>query len=175
MAADRSWANAMRAEALATLFLTRRSDLEVIPVASHSRRAGYDLLVRRHQEGKQGPSEFAVEAKGVRTRTMERAGRTRVQIDPDRLTSVDLPLVLFVFDVDNETGFYQWLNEPFVTKDGQAVLPAFGRSSSPTNGHPPVPVRLADLRPLDDSALDKILGLVAEWSSARDNLLAPVG
>lgn len=175
MAADQVWANGMRAEALATLFLTRYGELDVIPVSRHGLNRGYDILVRFHAEGTRGASEFAVETKGVRLETTDRTRGALIQIGPDLMANANLPLVLFVFDVDNETGSYRWLIEPVVTEDGQAVLLGTEQASPPTNGRSSISIRLADLQPLDDPALNGILGRVAEWSGARDCLRAPVG
>lgn len=173
MAANRSWVDAMRAEALATLFLTRYGELDVLPVSRYGQNRGYDLLVRVGRAGRQDTPQFAVETKGFRPQTTGRTRRTPVQIDPDLMANVDLPLVLFVFDVDSETGFYRWLNEPRVTEDGQAVLLAAGQSSSLTNGHRPAGIDWTDLPPLDDLALKELLRRVAEWSGARHDSKAP--
>lgn len=168
MGAADFWANAMQAEALATLFLTRYDRVDVIPVSRYGGNRGYDLLVRLQGEGQRETAEFAVETKGIRPRSTARSKWTPVRFDPDVAANVDLPLVLFVFDVDNETGFYHWLKEPVVTDDGQAVLVVSGETSSSTNGRRPVSIRWTDLPPLDDAALKGILDRVAEWSNARD-------
>lgn len=171
MGADHSWANAMQAEALSTLFLTNNRELEVIPTTRHVQSRGYDILVRFRDGGGSEATEFAVEAKGVR-RTTGRADGSRIRIDQDLLANVDLPLLLFVFDVDDETGSYRWLIEPVVSEDGEAVLLPVAESSA-RNGHRPARVDLTDLSPLDGAALKTILDRVAKWSGARDRLLAP--
>jgi len=171
MGADHSWANAMQAEALATLFLTKHREIEVVSASRYVQRQGYDILVRFRKEGKGEATEFAVEAKGVR-RTTGRANGLRIRINQDLLANVDLPLLLFVFDVDDETGSYRWLIEPVVMEDGQAVL-LTPVEPSPTNGHRPAQISWTDLSPLDDGALKTILDRIATWSRARDRSPVP--
>ncbi len=65
MVAEQSWVEGVRADALAKIFLTRRDELDVIPVSRSGQSLGYDILVRVQDEDASVVPEFAVSVKGV--------------------------------------------------------------------------------------------------------------
>ena len=161
MPAEQSWADAMRAESLAKLFLTRQQGVEVIPV----RQAGYDLLVRIRN--KNAPAEFAVEAKGTRKWPLVNS-TVRVQISLDNIGPTDIPLLLLLFDVEKERGAYQWLQEPVVDASGKSRLVPNPVLLRERGGPSKVAILGHELRELDDHAVKEILHRVLHWHEVRN-------
>jgi len=159
----------MRAEALATLALTRRDDLEVVPLPPAGQRLGFDLLVRMRGDGGRGDRELAVEVKGVRAAARPGLGSGRIRVDAASVDRGEMPLVLFVFDVDEESGRYAWLREPIVDRNGKASLSSNRDLTSANGVARSVPIRWANLASLDESALAEIVALVSKWYGAREN------
>ena len=174
MTAEESWASAMRAEALAKLLLTQREDVEVFQVSQTSPRVGYDLLVRMHDKGSSPAPEFAVEVKGTRadlvTATLTRIFR-EVSV---RIRDVDLPLCLFVFQVDRREGCYRWLYEPVIRGPDRAELV---KTLDPSDqeierGCNPAEVpQSAGFAKLDGKSIDLIVDQVVRWSRLRGRVL----
>jgi hypothetical protein len=63
------------------------------------------------------------------------------------MEEIPLPLCLFAFTMENDEGFYQWVVEPIITKDG----PKLHLSTD------------AALSRLDNTALDRIVDQVNHW------------
>src|SRR2546427_15159 len=118
----------MRAETLAKLYLTRRGDLDVFTLPESTRRVEYDLLVRVNGAGALDTPELGVEIEGI-DQPLE-SSRWRLPLlrnlvqsrnhDAVRMTDQNLPICLFVFNIDTEDGLYLWLQEPHVDQNGHA-------------------------------------------------------
>lgn len=178
MAENTSWLYAMRAEALTKIHLTRRPDLDLF-TPSRSSLAGYDLLVRVRDTGLLDTPEFGVETKGIDQPLESNRWRSRVlkdlarQADRQRATAtdLDLPICLFVFNIDTEEGLYTWLREPIVDENGESGLLQMATPFSvASNGdakaaaHPP-------FEKLDKAGLERIVERVIQWHRVRERLL----
>lgn len=169
-----SWVNAMRAETLAKLYLTRRRGLDVLTVSGSSGRAGYDLLVRVKSADTATMPEFGVETKGTSQPLNSSGWRSNLLKSlmnaEYRGEGPILPICLFVFNIDTEKGLYAWIYEPIVESDGNARIdyalrhwPNDVRSGKISNVPP--------LQNLDNSAIDHIVDRVIQWYRARDEVV----
>ena len=172
MAAGQSWVSELRAETLATIVLTRHEGVDVIPIARYTARRDVDLLVRIEQAGTPSTIEFAVVTWGVRGPAARAKRPLRIRVDPERIERAALPVLLAVFDVDAEEGFFGWLNEPVVASDGRAVLRPNRAFLGSSDANRPSTARWSDLARLDDRAVDEIVGRVADWYAMRARLTA---
>ncbi len=151
MAAEQAWYVAERAEALATLFLTRRNDLEVIPSGRYGRNTNYNLLVRIAMDRTSTETRettFAIEVKGIRSEKKRGEHAFLVNYTRSELRNVGLPICVFLFAVDDEQGYYRWLFEPVISPHGKAEL-RFGLDVTPDDParHEQVSIR-SDFEPL---------------------------
>jgi hypothetical protein len=149
-AARREVLIAKQVRALATMYLTRRSDLTVEEARGD---LGLDLFVRLAPGGGQGVRQFGVELRGVFSSV------TKVHADKVLRRSVreaqgygpfGFPVCLFFFTMENNQGWYTWVAEP-VVQSGKALLRAHEE---------------ADCRPLHKGALDEIVARVNLWYDA---------
>jgi hypothetical protein len=167
MAAEQAWYIAERSEALATLFLTRRNDLEVIPAGRYGRSAGYDLLVRLKPDDAPVDMTFGIEVKGVRSE--KRRGKSSFLVNYARgeIFDIGLPICVFLFAVDDEQGYYRWLFEPVISPHGKAEL-RFGLDVTPDDParHEQVSIR-SDFEPLTGLAIDVIIERVKHWYALK--------
>jgi hypothetical protein len=138
-----------RAEALATLALTRRNDLEV--TGERFRRSSF-LLVTILREGKVTGRQFGVELSarfdGTRRPRVDRAALRR---ERERYREMPLPLCAFLFDIWNDDGYFRWIVEP-KTDETAARLEVGSRLG---------------FQPLTDAALDEIVEQVNAWYDRR--------
>ncbi len=165
MAAAEPWFIGERAEALATMYLTRRQDLDVLPLPARAR--GDDLWVRL-RDADHPNAHFLVEVKGILLSHPRSRQPVREQF-PVRYTRRDLgdrdvPVCLFLFTVDDEQGYYRWLYEPVITQ-GHARLRLDPRIDSlpPEERQRQQVVVLSKFKPLDDGAIDTVVQQVADW------------
>lgn len=150
MAAEQAWYVAERAEALATLFLTRRGDVEVLPAGRYRRDTDYDLLVRIVSDQAAPEMTFGIEVKGTRS-TKRPSGNAPVGKDmPEAHYVPGLPICSFFFAVDAEQGYYRWRFEPVISPQGTADL----RPGT-------------TFAPLDDRAIDTIIEQVKGWYATK--------
>lgn len=163
MAAEQAWYIAERAEALATLFLTRRDDLEVRPSGRYGRDAGYDILVQIKKDHTVTDAAFGIEVKGVRSEKRRGKSAFLVNYARSEIRAATLPVCIFLFAVDDEQGFYRWLFEPVISPQGKAEL-RFNLNI--THDDPArreqVSVR-SDFAPLTGQAIDAIIEQVKRW------------
>lgn len=110
-----------RAIHLAIMYLTRRDDLVVTqPDVDY----GLDILVEISQENKATGRMFGVQIKAgqyLKITPDGSSGNREVKIAielPSALEDLPFPLCLFVFQMDNDAGFYRWLNEPVIDEEG---------------------------------------------------------
>lgn len=167
MAAEQAWYIAERAEALATVFLTRRGDLEVIPSGRYGRDASYDLLVRIATAHTATDTTFGVEVKGVRS--VKRRGKNAFLVNYTRreLRDTGLPICLFLFAVDDEQGYYRWLFEPVISSHDKAELHI---GMTITHDDPAQHERIVardEFAPLTDHAIDTIVEQVKHWYTLK--------
>jgi hypothetical protein len=82
----------------------------------------------------------------------------------------DLPICVFLFNVDSEQGFYRWLYEPVITSSDHAEL-RFNLETKPPQ-HPGNGSRggvaETSFETLDDGAIDTIVHRVVRRYEARD-------
>lgn len=166
--AEESWVNARRAESLAQLMLSQRPDLEVIQAPQTSSRARYDFLVRIHKKRISPPPEFAVEAKGMRGGFYQREARALINQTEGSAKTTDVPLCLFVFEVESREGFYRWVLFPdgFPFRDGKGDSV---RSFHAALADAPASYELLQegFRPLNAHAVDEIVNEVVVWYKKR--------
>ena len=165
MTLEESWVSAMRAEALAKLLLTERSDREVI---EEPPGVGYDLLVRVHGDAPALVPEFAVDVKGTRGRITNQKLREWLVNMHVPESAEQLPWCLFVFQVESLKGMYCWLHEPIVLENGAAIRSVWEPRSLTRD-----PLRkiatLPSLSQLNGHALDSIVSQVVGWAKAQDH------
>ena len=142
-----------RAARLAFVYLTRRSDLDVVPAPSNR---PLDFVVRLAAD----PATeqlFGVEAVGQRAldkAVHEPSGAWIFTHDGGAAVDKEsIPVCRFLLVMDGDRGFYRWLKEPLVA-DGQPALHVHAVST---------------FQELDDTALDKIVGQVTAWYAAGAN------
>lgn len=168
MATEKSWVNAVRADALAKIVLTRHEGLDVIPLDRYTMGRDFDLLARFSGKSPSNITEFAVEVVGVRRQFARTRRALSVEIDPARIEQATLPVLLVVFDVDDEEGFFAWLSEPVVSPDGTADLRPNRALSRQSEIDHLLAVSWSVLSRLDDLAVAKIVHRVADWYAKRD-------
>ena len=170
MAAAEPWFIAERAEALAVVYLTRRHDVEVIPVSSAASHPGYDLLVQLRQGDAATRPSFRIVVKGARSPRHSNRGTGPasfpIAYKAGELAPNTIPICLFVFTVDDELGYYRWLQQPRITK-GQATL---RNNLPPTDQLFDQPDRIilnTAVAPLDNQAIQQLIAQVAQWYEVR--------
>lgn len=150
-----------RAELLANLVLTRRKDVEVLTLAD-AKDAGFDILVRLMKPvvHEQFIPYFGVEILGTSTSLPDEPEATKYanqRWKHRRARGFGLfPVVLFLFSVEGDQGYYSWVMKPGVTGEGS---PALGRVS---------PLRMAVL---NKESLDNLLDDVVDWFEAMAEIL----
>lgn len=167
MAAEQAWYIAERAEALATLFLTRRDDLEVIPTGRYGRDASYDILVRIKQEHAVTDATFGIEVKGVRSEKRRGSNSFLVNYVRSEIRDAAFPVCIFLFAVDDEQGYYRWLFEPVISPTGKATL-RFGLDMAHDDlaRRERVAVR-SIFEPLTGHAIDALIERVKHWYTVK--------
>ncbi len=178
MATVEPWYIGERAEALATMYLTRRQDLEVSSVSPRSRYTGSDIQIRLKSKSGGAPITFIVKVKGV-FRSSPRLGLPSSRMFPVRyavqeLEDRGLPVCIFLFTVDDERGYYRWLYEPVVSDQQQAVLRLEQNfaSISPEDQERQQVVILSKFEELNDEAIAKVVHQVMQWYRAARPVLA---
>jgi hypothetical protein len=170
MAAAEPWFVAERAEALAVVYLTRRDDVEVIPVSPAASHPGYDLLIQLRQGDPATRPSFGIIVKGTRSQRHSNRG-TRPASFPiaykaGELAPNTIPVCLFVFTVDDELGYYRWLQQPRITNE-QATLRNNLPSADQRSDQPDRIILNTAVAPLDNQAIEQMIAQVAQWYEAR--------
>ena len=145
---DQDWFIRERSEALATVLLTSRDDIRV-----HSQREvdqGADLFVELKDPGEQVSTKlFVVQVRG--TTSNPKVWMRSVKQLFKSSSYYHLPACVFVIDVrDNNNAQYAWLAEPQV--EGESATLNFFEEGT--------------FRPLNEQAVDDIVGLVQQWYAA---------
>lgn len=151
---NRDWFIAQRSEALASLILTGRPDLNVR--TEKEEEDGVDFLVGL-QESHDVPTtkHFVVQVKGTLSSDV-RDWVQRVSKLYGRGRAIFLPACVFIVNVRSNDVAYAWLAEPRV-ETGSATLNYLD--------HP-------DFHVLDEAAVDKIVNEVQAWYAAMPRSVA---
>lgn len=148
--ATQAWFVGQRAENFAVAFLTRRSELSVERHEESTLPSFWiDYLVRGHSRGR----FFGVEVQGTESLPRKRNGSGSHVLrlsngGYERFRVAPFPICLFVFHIDDGSGFYRWIREPVVTAGAVSTL-KFVDSS--------------EFNELDEGAMDGILERIATW------------
>jgi uncharacterized protein DUF4365 len=154
---EQAWYLRQRAEALALVYLTRRSDLLI-----HQQGTDYgiDFIVEIVKENHVTRKTFGLQIKArttALTNNMIKQLKIRDLHFEQGREELPFPLCLFFFTMENDEAFYKWLSEPVITEDGRPKL------RQNTSG---------DLNKLDTAALDTIVRQVDQWYDALFKALA---
>ena len=178
MVATEPWFIGDRAIALATMYLTRRQDLEILPVVARGHDSSDDIRVELRSQSNAFPVHFLVKVKGV-LRSGPRPGRSN-GVFPVRYTRQELeyqgiPVCVFLFTVDDEQGYYRWLYEPVIAeqKNGVLQLDQSLESVSSKDRESLQVVILNKFERLDNDAIDKMVHDVAEWYKVARSPMHP--
>jgi hypothetical protein len=139
---------AERARSLATVYLTRRSDLVV---SAADKDEGLDLIA--HMVKGEGAAErkFGVVIRGMMAPvSLDQANRT---LGPalqslQRGDGFPFPVCLLLFAMEGDEGCYTWVAEPSVGDDGAPLLELHSQ---------------ANCQPLDTAAVNAIVDRVDQW------------
>jgi len=147
MTRTQPWYIGERAEALARVYLTRRSDLLV---KQENADYGVDYIVEITKNNRPTRRVFGVQVK-ARVAPITAGAKdslTAFRFAPEIwMAEIPFPLCLFAFTMENDEGFYQWVVEPIVTVDGPKL-----HLNTDT-----------ELSRLDNAALDRIVEQVNSW------------
>jgi hypothetical protein len=148
---------AERAHALAIIHLTRRPEVTVREVTED---IGIDLLAFIKPAGRRGVRQFGIQIKGSWEAVT--AARAKEILRPSmRKTLGDgpfpFPVLLFLFTMEKDQGWYTWVADPVVSPDGGIELRV---------------QKDASCQPLDEHAVDEIVSRVNGW---YDGYYARVG
>lgn len=150
MSARQPWYLTKRAEALAVVHLTRRDDLRV---ERNVFDYGPELLVSILRDGEMTGRQFGVSLKGrVSGARPPRVDKASLKSERERYRDVPFPVCLFIFLMEDDSGFYRWIVEPSV-HDGEPRLDRGTRLS---------------FEALTVDALNRIVDDVNDWYDARD-------
>ena len=149
-----------RAEWLAKLWITRRTDLQVTSIASSE---STDLLVTILRDGRPigGRFEVLVKTEVVTERLEYQLQGKNLKILPEsdilnRLNQAAWPVLLFYFKMrQDDQAFYRWLVEPVIDD----------------NSHPRTQCRVhrdGELSVLTDTELEKLVSRINRWYAERE-------
>ena len=169
MASKQSWYVTERAEALAALYLTRRKDLEVIPVGRYETDYPLDLLVTVKSGDKLGDASFGIEVKGVRKEGRGAKGQFRTSYSLREVHDRGLPICTFLFAVDDEQGYYRWLLEPVVSPDGNAHLKLNLDIPADAKWQQNEFALRSQFAPLSDESIGALIEQVLRWYHLKDS------
>ena len=154
-----------RAELLAQLVLTRRKDVEVIPVGEQF-AAGIDLVVRIHHPVMKGQAlpAFGVQVEGTTEPIPDehRANEYANARVKHRKTKgfFLLPVVIFLFSMDGDVGYFGWLMKPEVSTE---TGPSLGRVES---------VEMVMIR---KKTIDDMIAQTRSWFETMSDILTKDG
>ena len=136
-----------RANQLAIVHLTRRRDISILqePYVDAVR---LDLLVSLLENGQDVKQYLAVEVKALSSQMQAEWVSQQVQRQRPELASLDLPLCLFLFSMEDDQGYWQWLREP---------------DNDCPDSHCLRTVKSRTVEPLTDAAISQALETVRRW------------
>jgi hypothetical protein len=150
----------LRAESLAVVYLTRRSDL-IVRTEPHD--TGIDLLVSIKTNDHMSGRLFGVIVKGSSAKQWHSTengliwrmiSEVATPLDYKKIEDFPFPVCLFVFRLEDDTGYWFWLRRPEV--DGSQ-----NRSLVVDRSH--------ILQRLDNDAIDELVKTVNRWYEAGRN------
>ncbi|AFZ58393.1 DUF4365 domain-containing protein [Anabaena cylindrica FACHB-243] len=152
MQTEQAWYIGLRSKALTVVYLTRRDDLIV---DTEKKEHDLDILVSIRQNGKNINRIFGVEVKAIKSSpkiiqnnhifNIEGAD---INVLQSRFIKCNFPICLFFFTLDNDNGYYKWINEPILDNENSNKLKS--------NGSP-------EFRKLTNEAINDIVSLVNQW------------
>jgi hypothetical protein len=150
---EQEWFVAERARALALMHLTRRDDL-IVTAAGQGVGLDYLVYIAKGGQAREGSArQFGVFLRGTKSAVTEehldKVLRPTMQ-GLLRIGPFPYPVCLFHFTMDDDQGYFTWVAEPAVTREGPRLLMR----------------REAHCRKLDRAALDDIVGRVDRWYDA---------
>jgi hypothetical protein len=135
-----------RAAQLAIVHLTRHSDVHV---TQEPQDYGVDLLVSLLEDGRNVGRLLAVQVKAVSSKDRISSKSTDQEFwrQEAAFHTFRLPLCLFVFNMENDQGYYRWVRQPDSSLENRRLV-------SGENG---------EFKALNKEALNKILDSVRAW------------
>jgi hypothetical protein len=145
-----AWFIEQRTRSLATVYLTRRDDLDVTEAAEAD---GVDLTVTIKARKEAANRRFGLVLQGARPEmTVEEVNAVlKPALVALSVRAFPYPVCLFFFTMEHDRGYYTWVAEPMLTGDGS---PALAQN------------READGADLDTTALATIVARVNQWYDA---------
>src|SRR5215471_16517833 len=118
------WFVAERTRAFALMHLTRRDDLVVKETGGADGGLDYIVSITR-KNGEKSLRQFGVVLRGTKNPTTEeqlnKTLRPTMQ-SLQRIGQFPYPVCLLHFTMDDDQGYYTWVAEPVVTKDGPRLI-----------------------------------------------------
>ncbi|MCI0682467.1 MAG: hypothetical protein L0Y71_10205 [Gemmataceae bacterium] len=144
-----------RAETLTQLVLTRRRDVNLVFVGTHQ-QLGFDFLATVGQPiGKGILPTFGVEVRATPDPLDDQSVAVKFLTQNWKHRHSKgfplCPIVVFLFSVENDQGYWSWLMEPSVSKDGRPTLDR---------------VSEFDLKKITGKSIDGLIHRVEEWYQA---------
>jgi hypothetical protein len=150
-----------RAELLAQVVLTRRKDVHILALGEKA-DVGIDLIAHTMTPipGLQANPYFGVQIKGTAKPLDDKNAANRMANLVVRSTTANAfilaPIILMIFSMEGDQGYWGWVMEPFV--DG---------SNSPTL-HRPVRMQMTEI---SSETLDDLVSRVISWFDAMGKIL----
>jgi hypothetical protein len=150
-----------RAELLAQVVLTRRKDIHILALGEKA-DVGIDLIAHTMTPipGLQANPYFGVEVKGTASRLEDKnaANRMANQVVRNMTAKAFIlaPIILMIFSMEGDRGYWGWVMEPFV--DG-VNSPALRR-----------PARM-QMTKISNETLDGLVSRVVSWFEAMGEIL----
>ncbi|MBD2441019.1 DUF4365 domain-containing protein [Nostoc sp. FACHB-110] len=141
---------AERAEYLAVMYLTRRNDLVIERMKSAD--YGFDILVTILRDNLPTGRVFGVEVKAKDTAisNLKDISQSITQKTTEYLQNVPFPLCLFLLTMEDDQGYYKWLNH-VIADSSQVSL---------------------QWHSLDENGIRQIVDDVNAWYNAKSNFAA---
>ncbi|MBF2025295.1 MAG: DUF4365 domain-containing protein [Oscillatoriales cyanobacterium C42_A2020_001] len=158
MTANQAWYIGQRAESLAVMYLTRRSDLTIS--GKNQDNLGLDFLVTINQGNDSVGRVF-----GVQVKAQSSAKKVQVQngvfdinlknLDSREVIEFPFPVCLFFFSLEDNHAYYKWLIEPVFENEKTAEL---------------VTNTKHQFYPLTTESVDEIVSIINHWYDNRKHL-----
>src|SRR6266446_10187143 len=122
------WFLTERSRSLATVYLTRRGD---VAISEGGREGGLDLLADIVRSGDLVERRFGVVLRATLSSSSAEQANKLIEPTMETLrggTAFAFPVVLFFFTMEDDQGYYTWIAEPIVARDGNAILERHARA-----------------------------------------------
>lgn len=150
-----------RAELLANLVLTRKKNVHVLSLGEKA-DLGIDLIARIMKPISNLPANpyFGVQVKGTSSVLDDEHAANRFASQAVRAMTarafILAPVVLMVFSMEGDRGYWGWVMQPFV---GGSNSPALTYKSRP------------DMMIIDNKSIENLFSAVSEWFEAMGQVL----